>query len=74
VKLIGRVENRCGTRTLVVRCDPAQLPRLYAEAVDRKMKPIGRVVDIFGNIKAPYAAVLCRVQCTIPAGEKIFAK
>jgi RNA-binding protein len=74
VKIIGRVEGRCGTRTLILRCDPAQLPRLYADIIDRKMRPVGRVVDIFGNIRAPYAAIFCRNSCDIPAGEKLFAK
>jgi RNA-binding protein len=59
---------------LILRCDPAQLPRLYADAVDRKMRPVGRVMDIFGNIKAPYASILCRAPCDIQPGEKIFAK
>jgi RNA-binding protein len=59
---------------LILRCDPAQLPRLYADAVDRKMRPVGRVMDIFGNIKAPYASILYRAPCDIQLGEKIFAK
>ena len=74
MKLIGKVEKKCGSRILVLRCDPAQLPRLYADVVDRKMKPVGRVMDIFGNIKTPYASVLCRGSCAVQAGEKIFAK
>jgi len=38
------------------------------------MKPVGKILDLFGNIKAPYAAVLCREKCTIQPNEKLFAK
>ncbi|MEN6609215.1 MAG: Gar1/Naf1 family protein [Methanoregulaceae archaeon] len=74
MKLIGRVEVRYGSRMLILRCDPAQLPRLYAETVDRKMKPVGKILDVFGNIKCPYASILCRKPCDIQPGDKIYAK
>jgi len=45
---------------------------MYIEVVDRKMKPVGKVVDVFGNVAAPYAAVLCRAECRLAAGEKLF--
>jgi RNA-binding protein len=59
---------------LIVQCDAAQLPGLYSEVVDRKMMPVGRIVDLFGNVQTPYAAVLCKKQCTIAPQEKLFAK
>lgn len=58
----------------MVRCDPAQLPRLYSEVVDRRMKPVGRVVDVFGNVASPLAAVLCERPCAVKAGEMTFAR
>jgi len=74
MKLIGKVEARQGSRILILRCDPAQLPRLYAETVDRKMRPVGRIVDVFGNIRSPFASIVCRRPCDIQPGDKIFAK
>jgi RNA-binding protein len=38
------------------------------------MKPIGKIVDIFGDISAPYAAVRCYGACSVPAGEKVYTK
>lgn len=72
MKAIGNVVHTVGTRLLVIRCDPAQLPRMYSEIVDRRMKAVGKVVDVFGNVAAPYAAVLCKAECRVAAGERLF--
>ncbi|NYT05723.1 MAG: RNA-binding protein [Methanomicrobiales archaeon] len=74
VKFVGRVISICGRRLLILRCDPAQLPPLNAQVVDRRLKPVGRLIDIFGNIQAPLAAVLCHEQCTTAPQEKLYAK
>ena len=72
MKAIGNAVHTVGKRILVLRCNPAQLPRMYTEVVDRRMKPVGKVVDVFGNVAAPYAAVLCKAECRVAAGEKLF--
>ncbi len=59
---------------VIVQCDPAHLPRLYSDVVDRRLRPVGKVMDVFGNVQAPYALVLCPDQCMVVAGEKLFAK
>jgi len=59
---------------LVVQCDAAQLPRLYSEVVDRRMKPVGKVMDVFGKVSSPYALILCRTECQAEKGEKLYAK
>jgi RNA-binding protein len=46
---------------------------MYSGVVDRRMKPVGKVVDVFGNVATPYAAVLCRAECSVAAGEKLFS-
>jgi RNA-binding protein len=63
-----------GNRLLVVRCDPAHLPKLYADVIDKRMKPVGRVMDVFGNVSAPCAAILCRTPARALAGEMLFIK
>lgn len=68
------VAHTVGNRLLVLRCDPAQLPKLYAEVVDRKIRPVGRIVDVFGSVATPYAAVVCRQDCRLAPGEKVFAR
>jgi RNA-binding protein len=63
-----------GKRMLIIHCDAAQLPPLYSDVMDRRMKPVGKILDLFGNVKAPYAAVLCREKCSIRPDEKLFAR
>jgi RNA-binding protein len=45
---------------------------LYSDVVDRRLRAVGKVVDIFGNIEKPYAAVLCHRGCGLERGEKVF--
>lgn len=74
MKVVGRAMSTIGDRMLIIQCDAAQLPPLYSEVSDRKMKPVGKILDLFGNIKAPYAAVLCKGKCTVQPNEKLFTK
>lgn len=74
MKTVGRIVRACGGRMLVVAVDAAQLPPLYTAVVDRRHRPVGRVVDLFGNVKRPYAAVLCQDRCEHPVGEKIYSR
>ena len=74
MKVVGRAMSTVGKRMLIIQCDAAQLPALYSEVTDRKMKPVGKILDLFGNVKAPYAAVLCREKCSIKPDEKLFAR
>jgi len=75
VRSIGRVEHLKGKKMLIVRIDAAKLPKLYCTAMDRKWNTIGKLVEIFGSVSAPYAAVICTYSdCTPLIGEKIFIK
>jgi RNA-binding protein len=75
VRSIGRVEHLKGNKMLIVRVDAAKLPKLYSTVVDRKWNTIGKLVEIFGNVSAPYAVVICTSSdCTALIGEKIFCK
>jgi RNA-binding protein len=59
---------------LLIRCDASKLPRLYSDVVDKRLRAVGKVVDIFGNIERPYAAVLCESTCGMEVGEKLFGR
>lgn len=75
VRAIGRVKCTSGSHMLIVECDAAKLPRLYSLVLDKRWKPIGKLVEIFGNIASPYAAVLCTQQDRDRLiGEKVFIK
>jgi RNA-binding protein len=74
VKVVGRAVSTIGNRMLIIQCDAAQLPALYSEVSDRRLKPVGKILDLFGNVKAPYAAVLCHDKCSVMPNEKLFTK
>lgn len=74
LKLLGTTVKICGSRLLIVRCDAARLPRLHGDVFNRRLRPIGRVVDIFGNVSSPYAAVFCRGDHAPHTGEKLYTK
>jgi len=74
MNVVGRAVSTFGKRMLVIRCDAAQLPGLYSEVLDRNMNPVGMIVDLFGNVKAPYAAVVCRGCCSVRPEERLYAK
>jgi RNA-binding protein len=75
MKVVGRAMSTFGSRMLVIQLDAAQLPGLYSEVTDRRMKPVGKIMDVFGNVKSPYALVLCGGPCSsVLPNEKLFAK
>jgi RNA-binding protein len=57
---------------LIAECDPARLPRLYGAVVDSRMRPVGKVVDLFGSVQAPYVAIVSSSCCDVAVGEKVF--
>ncbi len=63
-----------GSRMLIIQCEASQLPGLYSDVTDRKMQTVGKIVDIFGSIKNPYATVICRGRCDIQPDDKLYAK
>jgi len=74
LRSLGSVLHRSGKRLLLIQCDASKLPRLYSDVLDRRLRPVGKIVDIFGNIERPYAAVICRRECGMEVGEKVFGK
>ena len=74
MRSLGSVLHRSGKRLLLIQCDASKLPRLYSDVVDRRLRAVGKVVDVFGKIQKPYAAVLCYRGCGMEVGEKVFGK
>ena|GEM_PF-204406 len=74
MKVVGRAMSTYGSRMLIIQCDAAQLPGLYSEVMDRKTKPVGKIMDVFGNVKLPYALVLSHGPCSVKVGEKVYAR
>lgn len=74
MNMVGRAVSTFGKRMLILRCDAAQVPGMYSDVVDRKLLPVGKIVDIFGSVKAPYAVVACKDHCQVQPNEKLYAK
>jgi RNA-binding protein len=74
VKVVGRAMSTYGSRMVIIQCDAAQLPGLYSEVMDRRTKSVGKIMDVFGNVKSPYALVLTHGPCSVAPGEKVFAR
>jgi len=74
MKVVGRAMSTYGSRMLILQCDAAQLPGLYSEVTDHRIKPVGKIVDVFGNVKTPYALVFTNGPCSVRPNEKVFAK
>jgi rRNA processing protein Gar1 len=68
------VVRQTGRRLFLVHCASAQLPRLYSEVTDRRLVPLGRIVDIFGKVEHPYAAVVPYPGRNPETGATIFAR
>lgn len=74
MKVVGQIRNICGKNCAVMAIDAGQLPRLHSEVVDRHNKPVGKLVEVFGNIKTPYALVVCKGQCKCSVGDQLYTE
>ena len=72
MKVIGQVHNICSKNSAVIAIDGGQLPRLHSEVVDLRKKPVGKLVEVFGNIKTPYALVVCKGPCKFSLGDQLY--
>ena len=74
MKIVGQIRNICGKNCAVMTIDGGQLPRLHSEVVDRQNKPVGKLVEVFGNIKTPYALVVCKGPCKCNVGDQLYTE
>lgn len=74
MKLAGQIRSVIGKHMVIVDCDAAQLPRLYADIVDSHQKPVGKLVEVFGNIQNPCAAVYCKDTQKCALNEELYTK
>ncbi len=52
---VGTVSHISKRGTIILRCD--RPPPLGVEVVDKRVEPVGMIVDVFGPVKHPYVAV-----------------
>lgn len=56
MKRVGEVV-RTAQGLAVLRCSGGQRPDIGTTVLDDALNPVGRVVDVFGPVDRPYAAV-----------------
>lgn len=60
----------------IVRCADDEPPEIGTEAVDEQLTTVGRVVDVFGPVDRPYAAISPDEGVALPTllGAKLYAR
>lgn len=59
---IGHVLHVSPDRNLILKAE--KLPRIGAKVIDEKLKPLGKVFDIFGPVSSPYVKVKTKIKET----------
>ena len=72
---VGTVVHLC-QRLAIVPIDADEVPQIGTSVVDQELQRVGRIVDIFGSVSAPYAAVSPTDQETALRllGERVYAR
>ena len=75
MRRLGTV-SRTAQGLAVIHCDAADPPDVGAEVVDESLSRVGRVVDVFGPVSAPYVAVATddRTDLVDLVGEKLYVR
>jgi RNA-binding protein len=75
MKRVGEVV-RTAQELAVVRCPDDDHPDLGTEVVDQDLEAVGRVVDVFGPVDRPYAAVTPEEGVSLPnlLGKKLYSR
>lgn len=57
---LGRVLHVSQSRSIIIRIE--NIPRIGEAVVNENLKPIGKILDIFGPVSSPYASIKPRIQ------------
>lgn len=63
MRRLGRVLHVSKNRNIILKVE--NLPRIGQTVVNNELRPVGKVLDIFGPVTSPYAAVTLEAR-----GEK----
>ena len=72
IRRIGIVENVSYDGSLLVRCQAA--PTFGTHVADKRARPLGKVVKVFGPVKEPFAAVRPAAKVSLSIlGSEVYA-
>jgi RNA-binding protein len=57
---LGRVLHVSQSRNIIITIE--NLPKIGEAVVNENLKPIGKILDIFGPVSSPYASVKPTIQ------------
>jgi len=52
---LGRVLHVSQNRNIIIKIE--NIPKIGAKVIDENLKPVGKVLDIFGPVSSPYASL-----------------
>jgi snoRNP protein GAR1 len=72
---VGTVAHLC-QRLAIVPIEAEEVPSIGTRVVDKELRRVGRIVDIFGPVSAPYAAIspTDRETGARLIGERVYAR
>lgn len=57
---LGRVLHVSQSRNIIITIE--NLPKIGDTVVNENLKPIGKILDIFGPVSSPYASIKPKIQ------------
>ncbi|MCK4440118.1 hypothetical protein KAU85_03950 [Candidatus Bathyarchaeota archaeon] len=57
---LGRVLHVSQSRNAIIKTE--NIPKISQTVVDENLKPIGKILDIFGPVSSPYASVRLKIR------------
>jgi len=66
---LGRVLHVSQSRNIIITIE--NLPKIGEKVVDENLKPIGKILDVFGPVSSPYASVKPKTQEIKKSADKI---
>ncbi|NWF97067.1 MAG: H/ACA RNA-protein complex protein Gar1 [Candidatus Thorarchaeota archaeon] len=55
MRRLGRISHVSQQGHLILRTEKS--PPIGAKVVDKKVKPVGTIIDVFGPVKEPYVSI-----------------
>jgi RNA-binding protein len=65
---LGRVVHVSQSRNIIIKLE--NIPKIGTVVVNENLKPVGKILDVFGPISSPYASIKPKIHETRELTEK----